>query len=1148
MKYLNYITAGVLMGSSLYAKDLPENNSWSDNLRFSPRLAADNPAYSLINIGNFGYWQKDDAYSAHTPSGGSGGIYPRGTAANIYLDGVLVGGLTDTDGDEVGDLLHVSGTIYTNGMVSGYIDGVGGPLTRGDDVRLYRIRKGWENLTYDQVRLDAAEMNETTVSGVTDAQIQEVLDQYEEDWNNWPTHLGAPFYDLNDNGLYEPELGETPGLADADQVIWYVATDADVAATQGLYGTTPIGLEAQYTLWGYNQPGAALGQIVFKNVRLINKGSKDLLDAYISMWSDPDIGDYTNDFVGVDTSLSLMFGYNGVAEDGDYNAFGLAPAAVGYDFFAGPIVESPGDTAIFNLQKRPGYRNLPASSFGYFVAGGEYSDPSPYGDVTSAQRYYNLMRGFTPAIDLENPDPWLNSDGTSTKFPLSGDPVAGTGELDSSPADRRMLINAGPFTLAVGDTQDIVAAVIGGLGDSYLTSVTDVKNTDLVAQTLFDDLFQSVPSPPPAPVVTATAFEDQVLLDWSGSESVQATESSNISGYEFEGYNVYQLPSATATRGEAVRVGTFDIANNGVQTIHGNVFLPEYGESVEIPVQFGLDKGVKRQIVITKDFITGGPLYVGSEYFFAVTAYNHNASPPLIEDKALETALTPIPVKLTPAAFGTSYTSNAGDGLEITHTGPGQGAVSATITNPKETTGDTYRVTFVTDTSYVHYNGDTISGQTLWSLANLTKDEVVVPFFKQASDQLDSDQPIVDGMQVVVSGPAPQTIIEIDEYASWPSSDNLVDGTTDSHLSPSLSQTGLILDNRAGGVNLPAYSRDYDRFDFWGFDDVVFDFGDSSLVWDYLSDNILFTDRNGDGDTSEASYVPFAVYRLKAFADTVRLFPSIFDLNGDGRWDPNFDVNEDGENVFDFVAPTYGAECFDAVYAYQGYDADGNELSYDPAAEAEYIAAGNLIAAANAGWGNPVGDFGYPFVTATLFSAYYGPNNDSSYVEGSPDGGVSSLPIAGSYDKNGALLTESHYFIFKTAKGNTTDDIFEFTSSAPLASEEKLKSDLEMVNVFPNPYYASNEQETDRFGNFVTFTHLPDDGTDVEIKIYSIDGVLVRKLTHNSTTSQYLKWDLRNESQLPVASGPYIANVTTAYGEKILKVYIVQRNQVVQYY
>ena len=93
MKYLNYMTAGLLLASSLYAKDLPENQSWN-NFQLSPKLASDAPAFSLINIGNFGYWQKDDAESAHTPSGNSGGIYPRGTAANIYLDGVLVGGYT----------------------------------------------------------------------------------------------------------------------------------------------------------------------------------------------------------------------------------------------------------------------------------------------------------------------------------------------------------------------------------------------------------------------------------------------------------------------------------------------------------------------------------------------------------------------------------------------------------------------------------------------------------------------------------------------------------------------------------------------------------------------------------------------------------------------------------------------------------------------------------------------------------------------------------------------------------------------------------------------------------------------------------------------------------------------------------------------
>ena len=1165
MKYLQHMVIGTLMVSGVFAKGLAENQSWN-NFR-APRLMGDAPAYSLINIGNFGYWQKYDAYSAHTPSGNSGGIYPRGTAANIYLDGVLVGGYT-------GDLLHVSGSIYTNGMVSGYID-ESGNLQQGGEVRLYRIRKDWETLTADQVRQDAAEIYETTVSGVSDAQIQAVMDQYEEDWNNWPTHLGAPFYDLDGDGVYEPADGETPGIANADQVIWYVASDADVGTTSALYGCTPIGIEVQYTLWGYNQPGAALGQIVFKNIRVLNKGSEDLTDAYISLWSDPDVGDYTNDFVGVDTSLSMMFSYNGGPDDGDYAAYGLAPAAVGYDFFAGPIVESAGDTAIFNLQKRPGYKNLPASSFGYFVAGGVYSDPGPYGDVEAAREYYNLMRGFAPTDDLDNPTAWIDSSsGTSvnTKFPLAGDPLCnGTGDctgndVDANPADRRMLINAGPFTLAVGDTQDVVTAVIGGIGDSWLTSVTDVKNTDAVAQTLFDDLFQSVPSAPPAPVVVATPFEDQVLLDWSGLTSVSATESSDISGYAFEGYNVYQLPSASSTADEAIRIGTFDITN-GVQTITGNVFLPEYGTTVEIPVQYGLDKGVKRQLLISQDYLNGGPLYPGSEYYYAVTAYNYNAEPPLIEDKALETALTPIYVRLQDAAFGTRYSASAGEGLEVTHTGPGQGEVSATVTNPAALTGNTYRVSFVADTSYTHLSGDDVSG-TLWTLDNLSTGAKMVNLFKQGSSQLDSDQPIVDGVQVIVSGPLPNTIVEIDEYASWPSNTTLVDGSTDSHLAPSLSQTGNIWDNRAGAVNLDPYARDYDRFGYWGFDDVVLDFGDSSLSWEYYSGWMHTDSTEGSPTFGQPVYQPFAAYRVKPFGgDTVRLFAGFWDTNGDGKWSVNSEVDETGETVYDWVCPTYGSEAWEPLYLYQGYDTNGNEISYDPANVATYIAnntgddgnplGGNTIdgefydalnLSANTAWGNAAGEFNYPFATAMLLGAYYGPNESGSYVEGSPEGGAASLPQAGNYDKFGNVLTVDHYYIFQTAKGNTTDDMFEFTTSAPLAADSLNAIDLERINVFPNPYYASNSQETNRFDQFVTFSHLPDDQSDVTIKIYSIDGVLVRKLESKQNQNQYLQWDLRNHSNLPVASGPYVAHVSTVHGERVLKLFIIQRNQVVQYY
>ena len=115
---------GLVFIPNLFAKDLPVARDWK--VSFSPRVTSDGPAYSLINIGNFGYWQKDDAESAHTPGGSSGGIYPRGTAGAIYLDGVLIGGYTG------GNLLHVSGTIYANGLVSGYIGEDGNMVTGGD--------------------------------------------------------------------------------------------------------------------------------------------------------------------------------------------------------------------------------------------------------------------------------------------------------------------------------------------------------------------------------------------------------------------------------------------------------------------------------------------------------------------------------------------------------------------------------------------------------------------------------------------------------------------------------------------------------------------------------------------------------------------------------------------------------------------------------------------------------------------------------------------------------------------------------------------------------------------------------------------------------------------------------------------------------
>jgi hypothetical protein len=137
----------------------------------------------------------------------------------------------------------------------------------------------------------------------------------------------------------------------------------------------------------------------------------------------------------------------------------------------------------------------------------------------------------------------------------------------------------------------------------------------------------------------------------------------------------------------------------------------------------------------------------------------------------------------------------------------------------------------------------------------------------------------------------------------------------------------------------------------------------------------------------------------------------------------------------------------------------------------------------------------------------------------------------------------------KTGKANTALDKFTFTAPENTTSDALVRDAVKKINVFPNPYYADNSQEINRFDNFVTFTHLP---ARAKIRIFSLDGKIVRELDQDSD-SQYLRWDLRNHTNLPVASGIYFAHIDMDIdgqdlGTKILKLFIVQANQVIKYY
>ncbi len=1284
----------LVLSGMAFAKG-PENTS--SQTTFAKAYGIAQPR-SIVNIGNWTYWLKYDGESAHTPDGQSGGIYPRGKAGMIYKDGLMWGAyLYDAVADTmIGDQpLRVGGGTYGIGTKPG----AWGMDPNDERLGVYRIRADYQTLTYAQVRQDAAEQLEITVDQVTDADCQAIIDQYASDWENWPVDLGAPFYDVDGDGVYTPgtevdlngngtiELGEReePGIALADQVAWYVVNDADTAATIGLYGSNPIGIELQVTLWAYNLPDNNLGQIVFKKFTFINRGEYYLKDMYVGQWSDPDLGNYGDDLVGCDVDLSMGFVWNGNDVDDHFAELNLAPPAAGYDFFQGPRVYTgdPADEAVWNLQTITGWINLPMTSFIWFAAGSGISDPTQQ-QYVGTQQWYNLLRGYKPTEDVDSPTPYFVGSGPDkgapTKFPLSGDPVTDpngeAGDIDGQgdniqPADRRLSLNTGPFEMAPGDTQEVVVAVVGGLGGNRYQSISVMKQIDAVAQKVYDLLFNNIPKAPAAPSVKAVAREDHIVLDWGEDpDAVAATESNNYElNYLFEGYNVYQLPSVNATKDEAVRIATFDIVN-GVRYIESQYFDGNLGTVVKMPIQFGSDSGIEHFIDIDHDYLTGEQFYKGKKYYFAVTAYNYNDE--LDADAALESSL--IPITVIPQAFvpGESYGSEVGDTWTADHTyGAANAKVDLEVVNPETITGHDYMVFFDLQHYYKDLDGvwketnypdsvgknfartTDVSPSTVTGAAVVNYESAGTVDLVFTLDLISPDWAWVDGIKIdLPDGLVINSWEAISgAYGSYPEyGQNIVnsEGTLDAAENSitwgdsARSTFGAIEGTVYLVVNVnnftPPITCGYEVYDDGYSGDIVDAAGTLTIdeigyeykteyywnVKDLDTDEIIVDDQFTNSD--ERARIPIA--------DGIAVSVT-------GNYDAPIDFDEvdvtyaDGSTaVYSFSDMAYGGDAnvwISSYYSPYGWapsarsiDAYGQgtssldllisdiEVRYDPdvvwdstdasGQMVHFVASGGSMATLDGARNydiadhplNPNPGVSEPFAVRVPFTVWdverdkqiniliYDRKQDltmSDFYVFNPNDRMYCNFLASDYhetvadyagDELDSLTWNTVWwynnfgpgdvvkFVYANplqltqydTEGNVTGgDAFTYSTDGMGANAYDLSAaqdDVKKINVFPNPYYAFNSESLNRFNPFVTFNHLPQRAT---IRIFNLAGQQVRKLEKDDD-SQFFRWDLKNESELPVGSGIYFAHIDLPDlgKEKVLKLFVIQRAEILQYF
>ena len=729
------ISSAFLLVSAISAEEIKgdiDAGKTASNRRLAKFAADSGPNLTFFNINSWKIQMGHEGFfDWGATSHGSAGNYPKGMGSVIFAEGILWGAkVTDEYGvDSDGTLLtdgtgggtpriRVNGSMYNTGLKAGKVlrDANGRILTSGysEDYRkqqIWRVRRDWNTA---DLRGDIAIVKNAEAATLTDAQIEAGKLQYEHDWKEWPADEGAPFDDVNGDGVYTPGTwdatnkvwnGDVPGIPGADQTVWTVANDLPdeytdtgipVSVSEGGWGSPPIGFEIQITLWGYDFPFSnPLASMMFKRARInyvgLPGGPADAtLDTlYFTQWSDPDLGTYTDDFVGCDTTLSLGYVYNGNKfDDQFYSSWGSAVPAAGYDFLEGPKVDANGDGVLDTLGM---------TSFVYFAAGSSVSDPSTKVYAGTLQ-WFNLMEGFLPRPEYPTQEPFVDPlTGEAEIFVMAGDPVKGTGWIDGMilpPGDRRLVMNTGPFSMALGDTQDVVIGLIGGMGEDQLSSVTVMKYHDTYAQFAYNNDFV-LPTPPRSPVVSAFEGDGYVTLQWDTDHEL--IENAVVEGFAFEGYKVYQLPSADATPDQGLVIATVDVKNL-IRVISGKKVDLASGLLLEVPEHYGSDTGIRRDLTITKDYLKDRPMTNDRPFYYGLSSYSYNKalaadpSSPFISLESSMTVVTVVPKKPNP---GTSYDVNSGESLSVSHSvGTAIASASATVVSPEALTGNNYEVFF----------------------------------------------------------------------------------------------------------------------------------------------------------------------------------------------------------------------------------------------------------------------------------------------------------------------------------------------------------------------------------------------------------------------------------------------------------------------
>jgi hypothetical protein len=499
-----------------------------------------------------------------------------------------------------------------------------------------------------------------------------------EDIKGWPwegkVDLGeakyiAPFVDGDGDGIYDPSTGADFPSFDKDvsenipdQMMFIIYNDKGSihSETQGV----PIGLELQTQAFAFST-NDEVNNMTFYRTKIINRSTEKIDSCIFGQWVDPDLGNYSDDYVECDIPRNLGICYNGDDNDEGTLGYGLNPPSVGVNFFQGP--------------KRPDGTEIGLTKFVYYN-----NDFSNQGNPTRPEHYWGYLNGKDGNISCDYMFPGSTD---TTKFKLYGEwTERGAG---NTPGDRRFLQTAGPFSLLPGAVNNVTIGVVwarassgGATGSFNLLKLASDK-----AFALFKNNFKLIAGPP-APKLEVVELNSKLLFtlkDFNNAENYVdsfAGPCANRTVFKFQGYQVFQLKTASIPSNiydvsQAQLVAQFDIVD-GVARLVNSIFDPELEENVKKIMVVGSNKGIEHSFSISKDYFETGSdqtLVNFKNYHYVAIAYAYATNcvtDPLQYLASSKTSgeselkiYSVTPHDPAPRGNGTKVNSNFGDGLPI---------------------------------------------------------------------------------------------------------------------------------------------------------------------------------------------------------------------------------------------------------------------------------------------------------------------------------------------------------------------------------------------------------------------------------------------------------------------------------------------------